>query len=88
MGLFDGIGALRVAADACQLPVLGHISVEVKKEASRALESKFPSTVFVEAGVEAVDDEMVRGWGMPLLPGSSCAPRSRPALPKCQWLEQ
>ena len=62
VGLFDGVGALRVAADACQLPVLGHISVEVKKEASRALESKFPSTVFIEAGVEAVDDEMVRNW--------------------------
>ena len=62
VGLFDGIGALRVAADACQLPVLGHVSVEVKKEASRVLESKFPSTLFVEEGVEAVDDEMVRGW--------------------------
>ena len=62
VGLFDGIGALRVAADACRLPVLGHISVEVKKEASRTLESKFPSTVFIEAGVEAVDDEMVRSW--------------------------
>ena len=62
VGLFDGIGALRVAADACQLPVLGHISVEVKKEASRTLESKFPSTVFIEDGVEAVDDEMVRNW--------------------------
>ena len=62
VGLFDGIGALGVAADACQLPVLGHISVEVKKEASRTLESKLPSTVFVEAGVEAADDEMVRSW--------------------------
>ena len=62
VGLFDGIGALRVAADACQLPVLGHISVEVKKEASRVLESKFPSTLFVEGGVESVDDEMVRSW--------------------------
>ena len=62
VGLFDGIGALRVAADACQLPVSGHVSVEVKKEASRVLESKFPSTLFVEEGVEAVDDEMVRGW--------------------------
>lgn len=62
VGLFDGIGALRVAADACGLPVIGHISVEVKKEASRVLESKFPSTVFIEKGVEAVDEEMVRSW--------------------------
>ena len=62
VGLFDGIGALRVAADACGFPILGHISVEVKKEASRVLESKFPATLFVEGGVEAVDSEMVRGW--------------------------
>lgn len=62
VGLFDGIGALRVAPDACGLPVIGHISVEVKKEASRVLESKFPATVFIDQGVEAVDDEMVRTW--------------------------
>ena len=62
IGLFDGIGALRVAADACGFPILGHISVEVKKEASRVLESKFPATEFVEGGVEAVDEEMVRRW--------------------------
>ena len=62
IGLFDGIGALRVAADACGFPVLGHISVEVKKEASRVLESKFPATEFIEGGVEAVDEEMVRRW--------------------------
>ena len=38
------------------LGVIGHISVEVKKEASRVLESCFPG------GVEAVDDETVRSW--------------------------
>ena len=62
VGLFDGIGALRVAADACQLPVIGHISVEVNKEASRVLESKFPASLIVPEGVEAVDEEMVRTW--------------------------
>ena len=62
IGLFDGIGALRVAADALGLGVIGHISVEVKKEASRVLESRFPSTIFVDGGVEVVDDEMVRSW--------------------------
>ena len=62
IGLFDGIGALRVAADSLGLGVIGHISVEVKKEASRVLESRFPSTLFIEEGVEAVDDEMVRSW--------------------------
>ena len=62
VGLFDGIGALRVAADACQLPVIGHISVEVNKEASRVLESKFPASLIVPEGVEAVDEEMVKTW--------------------------
>lgn len=28
IGLFDGMGALRVAADAIGLPVAGHISIE------------------------------------------------------------
>ena len=62
IGLFDGIGALRVAADSLGLGVIGHVSVEVKREASRVLESRFPSTLFIEDGVEAVDDEMVRSW--------------------------
>ena len=61
IGLFDGIGALRVAADALGLGVIGHISVQ-KKEASRVLESRFPSTLFVDGGVEAVDEETVRSW--------------------------
>lgn len=62
IGLFDGIGALRVAADACGLAVVGHVSIEVNKAASRVLESKFPATVFVEAGVEAVTEEEVKQW--------------------------
>ena len=62
VGLFDGIGALRVAADACGLAVVGHISVEVNKAASRVLESRFPATVFVEGGVEAVTEEEVQRW--------------------------
>lgn len=35
VGLFDGIGALRVAADALGLPMSGHVSCEVSKEGSR-----------------------------------------------------
>ena len=62
IGLFDGIGALRVAADACGLAVVVDISVEVNKTASRVLESKFPATVFVEGGVEDVVEEEVRRW--------------------------
>ena len=29
VGFFDGIGALRVSADALELPVGGHVSAEV-----------------------------------------------------------
>ena len=47
IGLFDGIGALRVAADAAGLPMAGHVSVEMDASASRVLESKFPATQFV-----------------------------------------
>lgn len=59
--LFDGIGALRVAADAAGLPVVGHVSVEVQKAASRVLESKFPSTVFVKK-VEDVTESTTMDW--------------------------
>eukprot|EP00438_Fugacium_kawagutii_P021648 Skav231607 [mRNA] locus=scaffold1636:8556:16397:- [translate_table: standard] len=61
IGLFDGIGAVRVAADAAGLPVIGHISVEIHEAASRVLESRFPSTTFVK-NVEDIDQEMVTTW--------------------------
>ena len=61
IGLFDGIGALRVAADAAGLPMAGHVSVEMDASASRVLESKFPATQFV-SNVESVDLDMVRQW--------------------------
>ena len=61
VGLFDGIGALRVAADGCQLPVAGHISCDVSAEGRRVVESHFPSTVFVE-NVELIDRDMVQPW--------------------------
>ena len=41
IGLFDGIGGLRVAADAVGLTVLGHISVESHEPARRVVESRF-----------------------------------------------
>ena len=47
VGLFDGIGALRVAADALVLPMAGHLSSEVSSEASRVLESHFPDSVSI-----------------------------------------
>ena len=61
IGLFDGMGALRVAADAVGVPVAGHISVEKHGPARRVVESRFASTVFVD-DIEKVDAEMVRSW--------------------------
>eukprot|EP00435_Cladocopium_sp_Y103_P008139 s339_g2.t1 len=54
VGLFDGIGALRVAADVLQLPVVGHISVECNDHANRVLESGFPGSHTIKT-VEEVD---------------------------------
>ena len=59
--LFDGIGGLRVAADAVGLTVIGHVSVECHAPARRVVESRFPHTLFVSS-VEEVDEEMVKTW--------------------------
>eukprot|EP00435_Cladocopium_sp_Y103_P070552 s200_g35.t1 len=61
VGLFDGIGALRVAADALGWNVAGHISVEKFPAAQRVVESRFPNFVCV-GSVEKVDLAMVREW--------------------------
>ena len=55
IGVFDGIGALRVACDALGWNIQGHISIEKSKEAARVVESRFPNTIFVE-DVQLVDD--------------------------------
>ena len=46
VGLFDGIGALRVACDMAALPMAGHISIERDPKAQRVVESHFPETIF------------------------------------------
>eukprot|EP00438_Fugacium_kawagutii_P000377 Skav221432 [mRNA] locus=scaffold4701:64916:68132:- [translate_table: standard] len=61
IGLFDGVGALRVAADAAGLPVCGHISIESNKQASRVLESKFPATIFYD-DVNDITPAVVQEW--------------------------
>ena len=61
VGLFDGIGALRVAADALQLPIAGHISVECNKAANRVVESAFPNS-FHLGRVQDVTWEEVQRW--------------------------
>lgn len=47
VGLFDGIGALRVACDLLQLPMAGHISIESDPGGRRVVESYFPDLFFM-----------------------------------------
>eukprot|EP00435_Cladocopium_sp_Y103_P032616 s2458_g8.t1 len=61
IGLFDGIAALRVAAEVFHLPVAGHISVECHKGANRVVEAAFPGTRHV-GSVQEVTLEVVKGW--------------------------
>ena len=61
IGLFDGIGALRVASDVLRLPMAGHVSSEVSKEGNRVLESHFPDSLQV-GPVQEIDDSMVQQW--------------------------
>ena len=63
IGLFDGIGALRVALDLLGLPCLAHISVEKESAASRVVEAAFPGTVIV-TDVNLVDETMIREWSL------------------------
>ena len=61
IGLFDGISALRVAVDCLGWNILGHVSVESDPSCRRVVESRFPTTSFVN-DVQLVDEEMVRTW--------------------------
>eukprot|EP00438_Fugacium_kawagutii_P006880 Skav204949 [mRNA] locus=scaffold3104:7120:25458:+ [translate_table: standard] len=63
IGLFDGVGALRVSADCLGLPMGGHVSSEVSKEGSRVIESHFPDTVAV-GDVANISEETVIGWSL------------------------
>lgn len=45
------------------VPVLGHVSVERCKSASRVVEANFPGTIFIDS-VEEVDDCMVKAWSL------------------------
>ena len=58
VGLFDGIGALRVACDLLGLPMAGHVSIEKDPEGRRVVESYFPDTDFFEDVVEFGSSEV------------------------------
>ena len=61
IGLFDGIGALRVAIDALKVPVSGYISVEKHDPAGRVVEKHFAGVVRYPR-VEDITPETVKEW--------------------------
>ena len=63
VGLFDGIGALRVSTDCLSLPMAGHVSSEVNKEGTRVIATHFPDTEAV-GNVEDINEEMVLQWSL------------------------
>ena len=63
IGLFDGIGALRVALDLLQLPVAGHVSVDINEHARRVVEAWFPDTIFLD-DIHEVTEEQVKSWSL------------------------
>lgn len=61
IGLFDGIGALRVALEVLEIPVLGYISVEIQASARRVVESHFPGVEHVQ-DVRSISPELCLEW--------------------------
>ena len=59
IGLFDGIAALRVAADLLGLELLGHVSVEANPQAQRVVESHFPEALCYP-DVTLISEELVQ----------------------------
>lgn len=61
IGLFDGVGCLRIACDLLWLAMAGHVSVEKCAEGRRVVEAAFADSIFVE-DVALVDKAMVAEW--------------------------
>lgn len=58
VGLFDGIGALRVACDILGLPMAGHVSIEKDPKGHRVVESFFPEMEFFDDVVEFGEEQV------------------------------
>ena len=84
VGLFDGIGALRVACDLLGVPSGGHISIEKDPEASRVLEAHFADTTFWD-DVTTVNEAQVHQWSLRY---SNCGLVLIGAGPPCQGVSK
>lgn len=80
VGLFDGIGALRVAIDLQAVAVCGYVSVEVNPNARRVVESQYPGVLHYDS-VEGIDAALVKEW---CLRFSQCSLVLLGAGPPCQ----
>lgn len=80
LGLFDGIGALRVALELIKVQVLGHVSVECNQAAQRVVESHFPGVETID-DVSKVDEALLKSWACRY---SQCALVLIGAGPPCQ----
>ena len=80
VGLFDGIGALRVALDVLGVPVIGHVSVEKEAVSNRVVESHYPGCAVVTC-MEDIDEQMVIQWSTRF---SQCTIVVLGAGPPCQ----
>ena len=63
IGLFDGIGALRVAIDLMGIPVAGYVSIEKHAPGQRVVEANFPGVVCHE-DVTQIGEAEVRHWSL------------------------
>ena len=61
IGLFDGIGAIRVALDLQDVHIVGYISVEKNPAARRVVEAHYPG-VLVYNDVEEITEHEVLTW--------------------------
>ena len=63
VGLFDGLGALRLAVDSLGVAVAGHLSVEKEGTGRRVVEAFFPDSMFHD-DVRTVDEALVKGLAL------------------------
>lgn len=82
IGLFDAIGALRMAADALGWNVVGHVNVEKSKATSRVVEHHFPGSILVD-DVTKVDVNMVKEWSQRFTQVALVVVGAAAALPGC-----
>ena len=80
VGLFDGIGALRVAMDLQGVQVAGYISVEKNPQARRVVEAHYPGVEHIE-DVASISFEEVKKWSLRY---SQCSLIVIGAGPPCQ----